>query len=286
MLIDEICPEVIGAKASLRDRLLEEFLLTQISREEADLILAAVPRLLLNSECFLDRMTGLWRYEFGIPFSVNDSRNLIWGTHMWVPVAHLCAALLASYRKTAGSKRQEYLARLAEPTKHQDALCEMAPIIRVDPSIPAEFEASGLSAGNQTVDWLIGSVRGRNVAFDVKRRVADFIGHANHFADSNDLASLPPDHDPALLFRSVENKLRASDPETCLQGVWVSTEIKQDASKLNAAFDALDHAKVHFAVLADWKSDIHVLIRRREDRQFLLDLFHATESDRFTFDRP
>ena len=285
MLIEEICPEVIGAKASLRDRLLVEFLLTQISPEEADLILAAVPPSLLISECFLDRMTDLWRYEFGIPFSVNNDRNLIWGTHMWVPVAHLCAALLTSYRRTNGSKRQEYLARLAEPTKHQDALCEMAPIIRVDPSILTEFEVSGLSAGNQTVDWLIGPVHGRNVAFDVKRRVIDFIGHANHFAESNDLASLPPDHDPAVLFRSVENKLCASNPEACLQGVWVSTEIKQDASRLNAAFDALDHAKVHFAILADWKPDIHVLVRRPEDRQFLLDLFQAAESDRFTFDR-
>jgi hypothetical protein len=285
MLIEKICPEAIGAKASLRDRLLAEFLLTQISPDEADLILADVPPLLLNSECFLDRMTDLWRYEFGVPFTVNESRNLIWGTHMWVPVAHLCAALLASYRRTNGSKRQEYLARLAEQTKHQDALCEMAPIIRVDPSIPAEFEVPGLSAGNQTVDWLIGPVRGRNVAFDVKRRVVDFIGHANHFADPNDLAALPPDHDPALLFRSVENKLRASDPKACLQGVWVSTEIKQEASRLTAAFDALDPTKVHFAILADWKPDIHVLVRRAEDRQFLLDLFQATESDRFTFER-
>jgi hypothetical protein len=285
MLIDAIFPQVIGAKDSLRNRLLEECAQAQISREEAEQLLSAIPPLLLDSSCFLDRMTGFWRYEFGIPFTVNDRQNLIWGTHMWIPVAHLFAAILAADRRLNSDKRQEYLGRLAEPTKHQDALCEMAPIIRVDLSISAEFEVSGLSAGNQTVDWLIGPVRGRKMAFDVKRRVIDFIGHANHFADSTDLASLPPDHDPAVLFRSVENKLRASNPEACLQGVWVSTEIKQDASRLNAAFDALDHAKVHFAILADWKPDIHVLVRRPDDRQFLLDLFQATASDRFTFDR-
>jgi hypothetical protein len=286
MLIEDILPQFIAAKAGLRDRLLEEFALAQISREETDQILSAVPALLLESGCFLDRMTGFWRYEFGIPFTVNDKQSLIWGTHMWVPVAHLCAALLASHRRTNGSKRQEYLARLADPARHQDVLCEMAPIIRVDPSIPADFEVAGLSPGNQTLDWVLGPVSGRKVIFDVKRRVADFIGHANHFAGSNDLASLPPDHDPALLFRSVENKLSPNDPASSLQGVWIATEIKQESSKLATAFDALDQTKVHFAILADWQPDIHVLTRRPEDRQFLLGLFQATESNRFTFDRP
>jgi hypothetical protein len=285
MLIEEIFPEVIGAKASLRDRLLDEFARMQISREEADQILSAIPPLLLETGCFLDRITGFWRYEFGIPFTVNDKQNLIWGTHMWVPVAHLCAALLAAQRRTNGKKRKEYLARLAEPAKHQDALCEMAPIVRVDPSVPAEFEVSGLSSGNQTIDWVLGPVSGRNVIFDVKRRVADLLKQADQWAgDAPGGASPPPDHDPTILFRSVENKLPSNDPVSNLQGVWVSTEIKQDAATLRAAFENLDKTKVHFAILADWKSDIHILVRRPEDRQFLLDLFRSTESTRFTFD--
>lgn len=284
MMIDEILPQFIGAKDSLRNRLLEECAQARISRGEAEQILSTIPPLLLNSGCFLDRMTRLWRYEFGIPFTVNDRQNLIWGTHMWVPVAHLFAAILAAHRRLNSDKRQEYLGRLAEPTKHQDALCEMAPIIRIDPSIPAEFEVSGLSAGNQTIDWVLGPVGGRKVIFDVKRRVADFIRQADQFADSSGRAP-PPDHDPAILFRSVENKLSPNDPASSLQGVWISTEIKQDATELARAFDALDRAKVHFAILGDWKSDVHVLVRRPEDRQFLLDLFGSTESTRFTFEK-
>jgi hypothetical protein len=284
-LIDEIFPQVVGAKASLRDRLFQEFSLERASREEAERLLSAVPPPLLESGCFLDRMTGLWRYEFGIPYTVNQ--NLIWGTHMWVPVTHLLAALVAAHQRLDSRKRQEYFGRLAEPSKHQDALCEMAPIIRVDPSVPAEFEVWGLSNGNQTIDWVVGPVSGRKVMFDVKRRVADFIKQADQFADdASGGTSPPPDHDPAILFRSIEKKLPSNDPASSLQGVWIGTDIKQDGAKLLAAFEALDKAKVHFAILGDWKRDIYVLVRRPEDRQFLLDLFRSTESTRFTFNKP
>jgi len=287
MLIDEVFPQVIGAKASLRDRLLQEFSLARISREEAERLLSAVPPLLLESGCFLDRMTGLWRYEFGIPYTVNSNQNLVWGTHMWVPVTHLLAAMVAAHQRLDSRKRQEYLGRLAEPSKHQDALCEMAPIIRIDPAVPVEFEVSGLSDGNQTIDWVLGPVSGRKVVFDVKRRVADFIKQADQFADdASGEASPPPDHDPAVLFRSLEKKLPSNDPASSLQGVWIGTDIKQDAVKLLAAFEALDKAKVHFAIFGDWQRDIYVLVRRPEDRQFLLDLFRSTESTRFTFNKP
>jgi hypothetical protein len=91
LFIDQILPQVVEAKASLRDRLIEELLLARIAREEAERILSAVPPPVLNSGCFLDRMTGLWRYEFGIPFDISSDQSMIWGTHMWVPVAHLLA---------------------------------------------------------------------------------------------------------------------------------------------------------------------------------------------------
>jgi hypothetical protein len=285
MLIDEIFPQVIGAKASLRDRLMEELVLAHVTREDAERILSSVPPLLLNSGCFLDRITGLWRYEFGIPFTVNSNQSMVWGTHMWVPVVHLLAAILAANQRLDSRRQREYLERLAEPSKHQDALCEMAPIIRVDPSVPVGFEVAGLSDGNQTIDWVIGPISGRKVIFDVKRRVVDFLKQADQWADDAPGEASPPDHDPAILFRSVEHKLPSNDPALNLQGVWISTEIKQDAAKLRTAFENLDKTKVHFAILADWKSDIHILVRRPEDRQFLLDLFRSTESTRFTFDK-
>src|SRR5688572_4002357 len=111
MLIDEVFPQVVGARASLRDRLFEDFSLAGISSEEAKRLLSAVPRLLLESGCFLDRITGFWRYEFGIPFTVNDNKNLVWGTHMWVPVTNLHAAMLAAHQRLDSRKRKEYFER-------------------------------------------------------------------------------------------------------------------------------------------------------------------------------
>ena len=94
-----------------------------------------------------------------------------------------------------------------------------------------------------------------------------------------------PEHDPALLFRSVEQKLIVADPDKVLQGAWIVTDIKQEASELDAAFRSLDAAKVHFAVVGDHRPDIHLLVRREQDRSFLLDLFKATKSERFVFNR-
>ncbi len=70
-----------------------------------------------------------------------------------------------------------------------------------------------------------------------------------------------------------------------LQGVWIITDIRQDEENLYGAFTALDASKVHFAILGDWKPDAYVLVRRDEHRQYLLDLFHAEPSTRFTFRR-
>lgn len=95
----------------------------------------------------------------------------------------------------------------------------------------------------------------------------------------------PPNHDVQLLFRSVEPKFLAADPDERLQGVWIVTDIKQDETELWAAFDALDPAKVHFAILADAQSDVYILTRRPEDIPHLLSVFGASQSSRFVFDR-
>ena len=94
-----------------------------------------------------------------------------------------------------------------------------------------------------------------------------------------------PDHDPSLLFRSVEGKFLDVDPDTALQGAWITTHIKQNRALLVKAFSSLPADKVHFAIFGDWEADVHILARREEDRTFLLEAFTATESSRFTYER-
>lgn len=97
--------------------------------------------------------TGLWRYEFGLPFHLDASRQHLWGTHMWVPVRYLKRAL-ARLRLTR-NQFALYCERLGNPDKHLDCVAEMAPLQGINDTIPARFEVSGRGNGNRTIDWVL-----------------------------------------------------------------------------------------------------------------------------------
>ncbi|MCB2169743.1 MAG: hypothetical protein KQI78_18955 [Deltaproteobacteria bacterium] len=128
---------------------------------------------------------------------------------------------------------------------------------------------------------MTGPYSGRKVLIDVKRRSIDFIKQAEKIGIEPEVSE--PDHDPNLIFRSIEGKFDISDPNYILQGAWIVTDIKQDEKLLSAAFEGLNASKVHFTIIGDWKSDAHVLFKRTEDEQYLRALFHIQASDRFTF---
>ena len=226
-------------------------------------------------------MTNIWRYEFGIPYDIKG--DLVWGTHMWVPVGYLFNALLCSYSRLPQDVRDAYLSRLGDPGAHQATLVEMIPGYKVDAAVPVQFEVSGLGIGNRTVDWVIQPQGGPSVLLDVKRRTTDFIMQAEEMGDEP--IAPEPNHDPSLLFRSVEQKFNSGDPDQQLQGVWIITDIMQNEQKLHAAFNELDASRIHFAILGDWKPDTYILVRRgrKNDEQYLLELFHSERSNRFTF---
>lgn len=281
MLIERVLPVFVSAKSTLRKRLFAEAEARGLSNAYADAIESLVPERLINAGAFLDRLTGLWRYEFGVPYNIGE--RLVIGTNMFVPVESLFSALSCAYLRLPENKRAIYFERLANLDSHQATLAEMIPGYKVDLAVPLEFEVAGMGAGNRTVDWVIGPWSGRNVCLDVKRRIFDLIKHAEGIGAKG--AVKEPDHDPNGLFRSVEQKFVEADPDSRLQGAWIVTNIKQDEEQLNLAFAALDPNKVHFAILGDWKPDIYVLARRETDRQYLLKLFRAEPSTRFTSKR-
>jgi hypothetical protein len=275
--IEKLMPEFIAAKSTLPACLREEGLSRGWSEAECGALIAALPPQLAACECFLDKLTSLWRYEFGEPHQVGGS--LVWGIHMWPPVRVLFDVLDCALRRLTGGKRAAYFGVLVDLHKHQEFLAEMFPILRVDSAVPADHEVAGLGVGNRTLDWAIGPAEHRRILLDVKRRLSDFISQM-----ATD-GKLPPEHDVGLLFRSVEGKFLAADPQSTLQGVWIVTDIKQDEAELQAAFDALDPTKVHFAILGDAQNDVCLLTRRPQDREFLLRLFGVAEGSRFTFSR-
>jgi len=279
MFIEHIFPAVVAQKSTLRERILAEAKTRGVPTVDMEEVISIIPTELIDAGAFLHKSTNFWRYEFGIPYAIG--KDFVWGTHMWVPVHCLFNALSCARSRLPKDTCIDYIKRLAVPSKHQATLVEMIPGHKVDPAVPVQFEVLGLGVGNKTVDWVIGPHNGRTVLIDVKRRTSDFIKQTEKIGGGS--LAPEPDHDPNLLFRSVEEKFETADPNQNLQGVWVVTDIKQNERRLSAVFVALSASKVHFAIIGDWKSDAYVLAKRPEDEQYLRELFHVQESTRFTF---
>jgi hypothetical protein len=278
MMIDEVFPHVVGDRGALKDQLFQCAREQGLSVDQATEPFAAIPAPLIDAGAFLDKLTGLWRYEFGVPFEIDGT--LVWGAHMWVPVDHLHRAIVTANARLSEQERTAYYARLNDPERHAVTLAEMIPGSKVQPDLAAQFEVRGLGAGNSTVDWVI-HAPDRRVMLDVKSRSKDFVEQMSREDGSKVMPE--PEHDPALLFRSLDGKFLPANLDEQPQGVWIATHIQQNEDDLSKAFAALDPDKVHFAILGDWEPDIHVLVRRDADREWLLELFAGTPSSRFTF---
>lgn len=79
MLIDQVQPLVVAEKSTLRERLIVEAKKNGMLEADTTSLLADVPAQLFDAGAFLDKLTTLWRYEFGIPFNIGNSHY--WGTH-------------------------------------------------------------------------------------------------------------------------------------------------------------------------------------------------------------
>ena len=278
MMIDQIFPHVVGDHGVLKDQLSQCARKQGLSVEQATERFAGIPAPLIDAGTFLDKLTGLWRYEFGVPFDIDGT--LVWGADMWIPVDQLDRAIVTANARLSEQERAAYYARLNDPKRHAVTLAEMIPGSKLHPDVTAQFEVTGLGAGNSTIDWVV-HAPDRRVMVDVKSRSKDFIEQMTREDGSKLMPE--PEHDPALLFRSLDKKFLPADPDEQLQGVWIETHIQQNENGLREAFAALDPEKIHFAILGDWAPDVHLLVQRKQDRQYLLDLFGATQTDRFTF---
>ena len=70
MMIDQVFPHVVGDHGVLKDRLFQRAREQGLSVEQATERFAGIPAPLTDAETFLDKLTGLWRYEFGVPINV------------------------------------------------------------------------------------------------------------------------------------------------------------------------------------------------------------------------
>lgn len=279
MLIEQVFPELVQELSDMKSCLISEFKNANTASENIESFISWFPNDLLAAKCFLCKLTGLWRYEFGLPSTLDKTKKLLWGTTMWPEVNTLLKVVLNAHLKLPQAKLEIYLQRLMDVKKHQDALVEMIPTFRINHPIQTDFEVTGYGAGNKTIDWKIGPIENRQILLDVKNRNKDLYEMMDR-----ENTEAPPQHDHSLLFSRLENKFLPANPDQNLQGAFIFTSIKQESKKLLTAFNQLDGSKIHFAIIGDEKEDAHVLTRRSEDGIFLRKIFALQSSERFTFE--
>jgi hypothetical protein len=214
-----------------------------------------LPQALSNLLCFLDEMTGVWRYEYGVPIEIG-TRILI-GTTMFPSVETLFDVVGCAQWRLEAKELQDYLTRLTDKGKHEDTLTEFAPILRLSGEVRVKNEVSTGTEGNATVDWHIEQPGGPPLYLEVKNRIFDLVEHFEVL--HSDDAIPEPSHDHRKLFRSVEKKFNARNPTDAIQAVWLRTGLMQEEDALAAAFNALPRGRIHALVLGGWDENAYIL---------------------------
>jgi hypothetical protein len=286
--ISEIPAELVGGVANLPDLLVTFARLKGIQRPDADRILSLVPAELKSAPCFLDRLTATWRYVYGHPFTGLPDGNIVLGTHMYHEVGRLLDIISCAERLLTSKSLSTYLTAMSDRAKHEDALVEFAPVLRLDPENHpiVEYEVPG--AGNKTIDWLIQIPGLIGLLLEVKNRVGDLfkgLCRSQLSLQEGGDGSPEPVHDINLLFKSIEQKFPTRKASEAVQAAWIKTGLKQEESELNLAFEKLDPGRLHVAILGDWDDDVYMLANDDQAKQVVMRALRVTESRRFVFSR-
>jgi len=90
-----------------------------IPEDDARYLFRLLPKPLQEVPAFHDRLTRLWRYDFGIPIDRLPGDYVVIGTHMFPLVDRLVRVLHMACRRVSEPKLSRYLHRLSDAMKHQ-----------------------------------------------------------------------------------------------------------------------------------------------------------------------
>lgn len=279
---------MVGGVANLESLFVSLGRYRGIPREKIEEVASLIPEAIRRTPCFLDRLTGLWRYDFGEPFVGLPGGGVVLGTNMYQPVDRLYDVLAGARRRLPADQLANYLSRLADAKKHDDLLFEFAPILRLPEDTEASYEVSGHGEGNRTIDWVIKPKVGPPIAIDVKNRTKDLLESLIRLQAGEREAegtAPAPIHNVDLLFTSLEQKFRSRAATEMVQAAWIGTDLKQEETELAVAFGRLDGTRVHVAFLGDWNDDVYTLAHDDFARQHASRVLGVRESRRFVFRR-
>jgi len=280
----QIPKELVGDRSNMHDAFVRCGSEQGDSKEYTTELLRLLPQDLMQAPVWFDKFTRLWRYEYGIPFDRMPEGSIVSGTNVHLPVCELYASMRIADKRLNREQLLGFLERLSIKDKHYEVLVEMRPIKDIRETLKVYYEILGKGVGNTTCDWHIkGSLI--NIVFDVKNRTKSLVDHMEEIIpDLNRGAAsvIPSAPNPEDLFKSVENKLKKMCYLLQIQGAWIHSDIKEHEDSLTLYFNkTLNHKKVHFAILSDWKNDAYILARNWFIKLILKKVFHLVESKRF-----
>lgn len=280
----DIPAELRGGTSRMYDVFLEEGRKLGDTESYAVELLRLLPLPIKQASVWLDRLTNLWRYEFGDPFDQLPGDIIVTGTNVHPPVSELYVSMRIADKRLDRSQLLIFLRRLANPSRHRDVLFEMRPMRDLGLGCRVDYEVSGFGERDTTLDWRVKHPL-FSLLLDVKNRSRSLVQHLSEWIPrigTEEERRKAPAPDPANLFLKVEEKFKESSILRQMQGVWIQTGIKEDKLRLVDHFNSsVDRRKVHFAILSDWGTDTFILARNEPLRVLLKHLFNITESDRF-----
>jgi hypothetical protein len=249
-----------------------------VSKVAANAVFQALPLELRSAPAFKDRFTGIWRYEYGIPYAVGRAGQIVTGTDQAPKVGVLLKGVLVLLRKLPRQQCAVVLRRLADRRKHREMLAELDPVVRPLDPFSVEYEVSGYGRRGRKIDWHIQFPDGTACLLEVKHRIKGLLSHLEGIALAAKQGVSPQLGAPLPngLFRDVDTKF-AHARAGRYQGVWIVTGIWYDEVALGEEFEALDQSKVGFAVLTHFEGDARILTRDQATRDWLKDRFRLED---------
>jgi len=252
-----------------------------LTEQEAQEIFVLLPETLKRAPAFKDRLTGIWRYEYGIPYTIGNGANqrFLLGTDQAPKVSVLFNGIRALCKHLSYEHLRQFLKRLENREKHLDLLSELDPIMRPVINFVAEYEPNGYASGNRKIDWLIKFEDDCNYLIDVKNRIKGILNFAEEIAQkgkSNVQSSAPP---PIEVFKSCEIKFLPVK-QGYLQGIWVLTNVYYDDILLQKFFNDLNDSLIQFAVFTHFEGKARILTKRAEIKSQLMTKFCLVEMEK------
>jgi hypothetical protein len=259
------------------------------SRFSAKILYDLLPESVKNSPVFFEHISKTWRYELESVYDRLPNGLVAVGTPLWPPVQRLYEGVLAAKVHLKSEDAQKIISFLAGK-KHLDYLAELTPLAKLSDNTKAYYEVTEYGSGNRTLDWLFEplSISNRRILLDIKHRQRDLINQmkqAAHNEVDEDSVLAQPIMDFDSLFKNTVEKFQPRLKQEILQGIWIHSYITLDEQELLTYFEGIDSGKLHFVIFNDGEKDATVLVRDSSDKDYLLNFFNLTETNRFLFSK-